>query len=115
MRTYGRIKDENGEETIWVEVTQQDNGNFESGYVTTLIQVLKLSLGESPFYANYGIPAQRSVMQQVFPDYYVQVTQQQFAQFFASLIISKVQSDTPTYNVDVLTTYGTKITNQVAT
>ena len=115
MRTYGRIKDENGEETIWVEVTQQDNGNFESGYVTTLIQVLKLSLGESPVYANYGIPAQRSVMQQVFPDYYVQVTQQQFAQFFASLIISKVQSDTPTYNVDVLTTYGTKITNQVAT
>lgn len=115
MRTYGRVKDANGDETIWVEVFQQDDGNFESGYVTTLIQVLKLSLGESPFYANYGIPAQRSVIQQVFPDYYVQVTQQQFAQFFASLIISKVQSETPTYTVDVLTTYGTRITNEIAT
>ena len=99
---------------MWTEVTSQDDGNFENGYATTLIQVLKLSLGESPFYANYGIPAQRSVIQQVFPDYYVQVTQQQFAQYFASLQITKVQSNTPTYNVNILTTFGTKITGQIA-
>ena len=114
MRTYGRIKDSDGNYTQWVEVSQEATGNFESGYATTLIQVLKLSLGESPFYANYGIPAQRSVIQQVFPDYYVTITQQQFAKYFASLTISKVQSTDPVYNVDIVTTYGTKITNEVA-
>jgi hypothetical protein len=76
-------------------------------YVTWLIQVLKLVLGESPFYANYGIPAVLSVVQQIFPDYYVSVVQQQFQQYFASLIISKVPSTTPTYNVNILFFNGT--------
>ena len=114
MRTYGRVKDSQGNYTKWVEIDSDANGNFEEGYATTLIQVLKLSLGESPFYANYGIPAQRAVIQQVFPDYYVVVTQQQFSPLFASLTITKSQSTTPTYNVDIVTTYGTKITSQVA-
>jgi len=115
MRTYGRVKDSSGLYTKWVEIDSDANGNFEQGYATTLIQVLKLSLGESPFYANFGIPAQRAVIQQVFPDYYVVMTQQQFAPFFASLTITKDQtSTTPIYNVDIVTTYGTKITSQVA-
>ena len=113
MRTYGRVPDESGGQT-WVQIDQDASGNFEYGYATTLIQVLKLSLGESPFYANYGIPAQRAVIQQVFPDYYVIVTQQQFAPFFASLQITKQENPTPTYNVNVVTTLGTKIQSQVA-
>jgi hypothetical protein len=114
MRTYGKIKDSNGNYTIWTQINQEPDGNFQSGYATTLIQVLLLSLGESPFYANYGIPAQRSVIQQVHPDYYVIVTQQLFAKFFASLLISKVDAIDPTYNVNIVTTYGTKITREIA-
>jgi len=113
MRTYGHIRDNSGN-LVWTEIDSDANGNFENGYATTLIQVLKLALGESPFYANYGIPAQRSVIQQVFPDFYVIVTQQQFSSLFASLTITKEQSATPTYNVDIVTTLGTKLNAQVA-
>ena len=112
-RTYGRVTNSDGS-TSWVEIQSDSNGNFEYGYATTLIQCLKLSLGESPFYANYGIPAQRSVIQQVFPDFYVMKTQQQFSPFFASLQITKQQSTTPTYDVNIVTTQGTKIQQQVA-
>ena len=114
MRTYGRILDSSGN-LIWTQVDSDDSGNFEYGYVTTLIQCLKLSLGESPFYANYGIPSQRAVIQQVFPDFYVMTTQQQFSALFASLQISKVEGTlNPTYNVNVITIQGTKIQQQVA-
>jgi hypothetical protein len=97
-----------------VEIQSDASGNFEYGYLTTLIQVLKLNLGESPFYANQGIPAWRSVVQQIFPDFYVTLTQQNFAPYFASLQISKVQSTTPTYNVSVVFTNGTTTQTQVA-
>ena len=113
MRTYGKVKQADGT-MKWVEVQQDADGNFEYGYTTTLIQTLKLSLGESPFFANYGIPAQRSVITQIFPDFYVTQTQQQFAPYFASLSVSKVQSTTPTYNIDVLFTNGTNIQHTVA-
>lgn len=113
MRTYGKITAKDGTQK-WVEVQTDSAGNFEYGWVTTLIQCLKLSLGESPFYANYGIPAQRAVIQQVFPDFYVLVTQQQFSQYFASLQVTKDQSLTPTYNVNILLTNGTKIQQTVA-
>ncbi len=113
QRTYGRVYDSEGIRT-WVEINSESNGNFDYGYATTLIQTLKLNLGESPFHANYGIPAQRSVIQQVFPDYYTQVTQQQFSQLFASLQISKVQSTTPTYNVNILFNNGTPYQANVA-
>ena len=113
MRTFGRIQ--NPDRSLkWVEIDSDANGNFEYGYATTLIQVLKLSLGESPFFANYGIPAQRSVMQQIFPDFYVTLTQQQFTPFFASLQVSKRQLPTPTYDVNIVTTQGTKLQAQVA-
>lgn len=113
MRTYGRTYDAYGTPT-WVQVDAQPDGNFEYGWVTTLIQVLKLSQGESPFFSNYGIPAQRSVVQQVFPDFYVNLTQQQFSQYFASLQITKEDSTTPTYDVNIITTQGTKFQQKVA-
>ncbi len=108
MRTYGRIYAPDGSYT-WQEVQTDNAGHEDYIWITTLIQCLKLSIGESPFYANYGIPAQRSLIQQVFPDFYVHQTQRQFAPRFASLLVSKITSPTPIYNVNVITNQGTKI------
>lgn len=109
MRTYGRIKQQDG--TLqWVVVETDPNGSNDMVYVTTLLQTLKLFLGESPFYANFGIPAKTSVLQQVAPDYYVARTQQQFAQYFANLVVSKVGGlVTPTYRVNITTHQGVKL------
>jgi hypothetical protein len=93
----------------WTVVETAANGSNDAVYLVNLIQVLLLNLGESPFYANYGIPAKPSVLQQVFPDFYVTRTQQLFAGFFASLIIIKQPSRTPTYNVSVITHQGQQI------
>lgn len=107
MRTYGRV---NG---VWEEVSSDTVNGDDLVWLTTLIQCLKLVLGESPFYATYGIPAQQSVIQQVFPDYYVSQTQSQFSRYFASLIIAKLEGREPTYRVDVTTNVGTRITQQI--
>jgi hypothetical protein len=115
MRTYGRKTNLDGSKT-WIEVTTDANGYNDAVMITTLAQCLKLSINESPFYANYGINAQQSVMTQIFPDYYVQQTQQQFAPFFASLVISKVQGATsPTYNVNLVTQQGSRVAFPVPT
>lgn len=99
----------------WVQVDTDSNGYNDLVWLTTLIQTLKLNLNESPFYATYGIPAQQSVVQQVFPDYYVALTQQAFSQYFASLLISKQSgTTTPTYLVNVTTHQGVKINANVA-
>lgn len=114
MRTYGRIKDPVSGLPKWVEVDPDQNGAEDFIWVTTLIQVLKLNLGESPFYANYGIPAKPSVVQQVQPDFYVSRTQQQFAPFFANLMIAKTRSfPDPVYQVNVTLNNGVKINAQV--
>ncbi len=108
MRTYGRITNPDGSKT-WVKVeTDPQTGSNSWVYVTALAQVLQGNLGESPFYADYGLPAQQSVIQQIAPDFYVQRTQQQFAQFFASLIVSKEPAaPVPTYNINATTFEGT--------
>jgi hypothetical protein len=116
MRTYGRTQDVlTGKKTWWI-VTTDNNGFNDSVYLTALAQVLKLNLGESPFFSNYGIPAHQSVIMQVYPNYYMAVTQQQFAGFFASLILTPLpdaeDSDgrpAPAYNISVLTNSGSRI------
>jgi hypothetical protein len=120
MRTYGRVYPFNtnaGEPPYkWVVVETAPNGDNSYVWLTTLIQCLKLQTNESPFYANYGIPAQRSIMQQIAPDFDVMKTQSQFAQYFASLIIVRVpgnSGDPPTYNVNVVFNNGTKIMMEV--
>jgi hypothetical protein len=87
-------------------VTTDANGFNDAVYITTLIQCLKLNLGESPFFANYGIPAQKSVMTQIFPDFYTYQTQAQFKQYFVSLTVQKVNSPTPTYDINAVTHSG---------
>lgn len=115
MRTYGRIADQASPSGYrWIEVSTDAQGRDDMVWLTTLIQCLKLVLGESPFYSNYGIPAQRSVVQQFFPDFYVSMTQNQFAQYFASLIITKLPSTTPTYRVALTTLQGVQLTTEIA-
>jgi hypothetical protein len=120
MRTYGRTRDVlTGAKTWWV-VTTDVNGFNDGVFLTTLAQVCKLNLGESPFFANYGIPAHPSVVTQVYPDFYMVRTQQQFAPYFASLIMTPTpipQGDAasddgrpvPAYSIQVLTNYGSII------
>jgi hypothetical protein len=118
VRTWGRLGQVDGIGGTWVEVSTDANGFNTNVYLTTLVQTLKLNLGESPFFGNYGIPAQQSVMTQIFPDFFVNMTQQQFAQFFASLSIAKVTSPpnqpNPTYDINV-TGFQGSILGQIAT
>lgn len=113
MRTYGRIYDELGQPT-WVEVQTSPEGFEDYVWITTLIQCLLLNINESPFFANYGIPAHQSVQQQIAPDYYVAAVQRQFAGFFASLVINKIKAFPPTYSVKVITNQGVKMQAEVA-
>lgn len=106
MRTYGRVTNEDGTKS-WVVVTTDANGYDDSVWLTTLAQALKLNTGESPFYANYGIPQYQTIMTQVFPDYYTMLTQTQFAPYFASLVITRAQGQyPPVYNVTAVTEQG---------
>jgi len=108
MRTYGRTTNPNGSK-IWVVVeTDPETGSNSWVYITALCQVLQGVLGESPFYANYGLPAQQSVIQQIVPDFYVSRVQQQFSQFFASLIVARdPAAAVPTYNINATLLEGT--------
>ena len=91
-----------------MQVSTDAHGYNDAVMLTTLIQTFKLNLGESPFYANYGIPAHQTIIQQVAPDYYINYIQQLFAPNFASLQISKTNTNPPTYAVAVTTKQGFK-------
>lgn len=108
MRIWGREYSRDGSSYVWKAVETDPEGRNDYVYLVDLIQVLRLNRNESPFYADWGIPAQVSVVQQVFPDIYVALTQAQFAQFFASLIIARLPSATPTYRVSVTTNQGVR-------
>ena len=121
MRTWGRIYNTTTDDWDWTEVSTDANGQDDYVWLTTLIQVLKLNLGESPFYANYGIPAQPSVISQIFPDFYVAQVQSQFSQYFASLQIVPVRDAvneqgalTPTYTINILTNVGVSLSTTIA-
>ena len=99
MRTYGRIIVDGY--LVWVEVGPDVNGDNSQIYLTTLLQCLQLVLGEDPFWGNYGLPVQQTIATQTFPDYYVLQLQNQFAQYFANLQITRVSSTNPIYTVNV--------------
>jgi hypothetical protein len=111
MRTYGRkTVTENGcTFKKWFVIETTADGDDTMVWLTTLCQVLLLNLNESPFYADWGIPAKQSVLQQTAPDFWVALTQQRFAPYFATIIITKVNVPTPTYNVNIITKQGAKI------
>ena len=105
---FGRIYDELGVPT-WVEVTTDAAGYSDYVFVTALIQCIKLNINESPFFADWGIPAYQSLIQQIAPDFFVALMQQRFAPQFASLIIGKRATFTPTYDVNIITHQGVKV------
>lgn len=114
-RVWGRTYDQLGNAT-WVQVSgDQSTGTIDNVYLTALAQVIQLNLGESPFYANYGIPAQQSIITQVFPDYYAMQIQAQYSAFFAALTIARVpQTNPPTYNIQAVTHNGTILGASIA-
>jgi hypothetical protein len=114
QRVWGRVADLQGNLT-WQQVTTDANGFNDLVNIVWLQQALKLNLGESPFYADWGIPAHVSAVTQVAPDYYANLTQQRFAGLFASLTISRTQgvrapspsvAPPPTYQVNIITHQG---------
>jgi hypothetical protein len=98
---------------VWVEVSTNSAGLDDSVWLTTLIQNLKLVYGESPFFGDWGIPAQQSVVQQVFPDFYVALTQQRFAGYFAALTVAKLNGRTPHYRINATTQQGFRFQEDV--
>ncbi len=114
MRVYGRVYDSAGNPT-WFTVETDSSGNNQYVYATALVQALRLNLGESPFYGDWGIPARNSVLTQIAPDYYLALTQVRCAPNFASLSITRTKASTPpyvpstpTYSINILFTTGTK-------
>lgn len=114
LRVYGRTYDALGNPT-WQTVTTDANGDNDAVYLTALAQDLQLNLGESPFYAGYGIPAFQSIVTQVYPDYYAMIAQAQYSQYFASLTIVRVPlSNPPYYKVQAVTNRGSIIGTEIA-
>lgn len=113
MRTYGRVRVAGV--LKWVEISPDTGWSVDYIWLTTFIQCLLLNLNESPFWANYGIPAQPSIVQQVLPDFYVNRMQQAFAQYFASLIVSRQSTNTPSYKINVTLKSGVKLVAAVDT
>lgn len=116
MKVWGRINQINGVGGTWVAVETDANGYNDQVYLTALCQVLKLNLYESPFYSNYGIPVQQTMVTQVYPDYYANQVQTQFAPYFASLVIARVPFTTPpVYKVNAICHSGAILSTTVAT
>ena len=108
MRVWGRVYTSPTQWT-WEAAETDANGNDDLPSATWFVQCCKLSVGESPFFGDWGLPAQQAVIQQVFPDYYVSLMQQRFAPYFASLLVAKSSSATPTYSVTIVTHQGVKL------
>lgn len=111
MRTYGR-----NSQGQWIEVDTLSTGDSSMVWLTTFVQCLKLNLGESPFWGNYGLPSLQSVQSQVAPDVYVAQMQAAFSQYFVSLSVSRqLGSITPIYNITAIMNNGSIVSTQVAT
>lgn len=122
MHTWGKlysdnglITDINGNKYSWTKIETDDNGNNDAVYLTALIQELKLSKNESPFYASRGIAARDSVMSQIYPDYDASLIQQRYSSYFSSIVIARDTTETePVYKVSVITHSGAVISSTVA-
>lgn len=118
MRVYGRVLvnplEPDGPKE-WKVIETTEAGYNDLVHITAMAQTLQLNLNESPFWANFGIPAKQSVMQQIMPDFYIVYTQKYYSQFFASLTIAKKVvpdvngSPSPVYDMSLVTQQGVKL------
>lgn len=120
LRTYGRTRDTLTGEKTWRTVVTDRHGFDDMVWLTTLAQICKLNLGESPFFADWGVPARESVVMQIFPDFYVQLIQQRVAPHFMSLMLEhrpdamdELGNPTPHYHFEAITNYGSTIVDDV--
>jgi hypothetical protein len=113
VRTYGRLGTDSAHPGAWTTITTDPSGANDFVWLTTLVQVLLLNRGESPFYAGYGLPAHDAVVQQVAPDFFVALTQQQLAPYFAALLVSRAPGATPGYNINATTNQGVRLSAYV--
>jgi hypothetical protein len=114
MRIYGRPvigKTVDGRQIFgpWQVVETDAKGDSSQVYITWLAQALKLNTNESPYHADWGIPARSSVQQQVAPDLFMTLTQKRFAPYFAALTLARKPAATPTYQISAITQYGAKL------
>lgn len=111
MITFGR--DENG---LWQSVETDANGYDDDCYLTTVAQVLQSQLGESPFFAQYGIPARQSITARTHPDYWINRVREQFSPMFTSISIVKtvdLTNNEPTYHIDALKLSGSAASSTI--
>jgi hypothetical protein len=116
LRVYGRTRDILTGAKTWQVVTTDARGGNDQVYLTALIQCIKLNWNESPVYGNWGIPAHQSILSQVAPNLAMNLMQQRYAQYFASLIITRVPDGVdedgrpaPAYLVNVIFKSGQKV------
>jgi hypothetical protein len=120
MRTYGRTQDVLTGKKTWITIETDPNGFNDMVMLTTLAQCIKLNLGESPFWADWGIPAYTSIVTQIAPDLYMALMQQRFAPYFMALLLQKMSDvvddsgrPAPYYAITVITNYGATLERTV--
>lgn len=103
MRVWTRVMGSDGKRT-WQPV-DNDQGN-----IAWLQNSLLLQLGESPFWADWGIPVQQTLVSRVWPDYYLNMTQQRFRDVFPTLQITRRDGGNgadPVYDISIILNDGT--------
>lgn len=113
-RVWGRETQSDGTRT-WVAFETDDNGYDDMPNFIWLQNALLLNTNESPFYADWGIPVQRTLATSVYPDYYTAQTQQRFSQYFPSCSISRISSTTDVaYSVNITTKTGVQVSQKLS-
>lgn len=111
MRIYHKVRNDQTGEQKWLVLTDQDDV-----YVFWLVEVLRLVLGESPFFANWGIPATETIVTNIYPDYYVALVKDQFTPYFQSLNITRIDTKelrTAAYSIEIITLNGKFINEMI--
>jgi hypothetical protein len=78
--------------------------------VTIVKHELQLRVGESPFFADAGIPAEDSIITQQEPDYFVNQVKARYQSKFNRFDISKISGNPLVYNI-ALTTKNNQTVN----
>ncbi|GBQ07532.1 hypothetical protein [Saccharibacter floricola] len=107
MRVWTRIKQPDGSRR-W-QAVDGDEAN-----IAWLQNALLLQLGEAPFSTDWGIPVSQTLVTRIWPDYYLNLTQERFRETFPMLQITRQQNDSnpnPSYVIRALLNDGTVYSN----